>query len=194
MREDCLAHRAQFGPKSDRCVPRSGLQIKRQLVCTRAVRYKSNVIRKCRVLPFCSASVKSKFNIVVVNDDILNSYFHSPGSYRGTDNSNCLRKSPSTTCSSDSDEDCVFDAIPVSQDEPRSNLPVTVESALASAYHLSTIAIQISHSASRHENKVSHSVSRNENIDVCSAWSRHREFRVSVASHVPGHHSPPSNL
>ena len=57
-------------------------------------------IRKCRVLPFRSASVKSKFSIVVENDVILNPYFHSPGSNRGTGNSSCLRKSPSTTCSS----------------------------------------------------------------------------------------------
>ena len=71
---------------------------------------------------------------------------------------------------------------------------------VALAYHLLTFAIQIYHSASRsenevsqsmsrNENKVSHSVSRNENIDVCPAWSRHRDFRVSVASHVPDHHS-----
>ena len=40
-------------------------------------------IRKFRVLPFCPASVKSKFNIVGVHDDIWNSYFHPPGSYRG---------------------------------------------------------------------------------------------------------------
>ena len=56
--------------------------------------------RKFRVLPFRSASVKSKFSIVEENDVILNPYFHSPGSIRGTDNSSCLRKSPSTTCSS----------------------------------------------------------------------------------------------
>ena len=36
------------------------------------------------------------------------SYFHSPCSYRGTDNSSCLRGSSSTTCSSGSDESCVF--------------------------------------------------------------------------------------
>ena len=57
-------------------------------------------VRKCRVLPFCSASAKSKFNIVVVSEDILNSYCHSPNLYRGTVNSSCLRKSASATCSS----------------------------------------------------------------------------------------------
>ena len=41
--------------------------------------------------------------------DILNSYFHSPSLCRGTDNSCCLRKSSSTTCSSDSREGRVFD-------------------------------------------------------------------------------------
>ena len=43
---------------------------------------------------------------------------------------------------------------------------------------------------SRIENRVSLSVSRNENIGVCSAWSRYRDFRVTVASHVPDHRSP----
>ena len=67
-------------------------------------------IRKCRVLPCRSAaSAKSNFSIVVVKDDILNSSSDSPGSYRGTDNSSCLRKSPLTTCSSDSREGRVFD-------------------------------------------------------------------------------------
>ena len=37
LREDCLAHRTPVGLESDRCVPRVELQIKRQLVCTRAV-------------------------------------------------------------------------------------------------------------------------------------------------------------
>ena len=37
LREDCLAHRTPFGPVCDRCVSRVELQIKRQLVCTRAV-------------------------------------------------------------------------------------------------------------------------------------------------------------
>ena len=57
--EDCLDHRVLFKSKSDRGVPRVEQQIKRQLVCTR---------------------VKSKLNIVVVNDDMLNSNFHSTGS------------------------------------------------------------------------------------------------------------------
>ena len=63
-------------------------------------------IRKFRVFTFCSASLKSRSNIVVVNDDIWNSYFHSAGSYQGTYNTSCLRGSSSTTCSSDSPEDC----------------------------------------------------------------------------------------
>ena len=37
LREDCLAHRTPVGPENDRCVPRVELQVKRQLVCTRAV-------------------------------------------------------------------------------------------------------------------------------------------------------------
>ena len=32
--------------------------------------------------------------------------------------------------------------------------------------------------------------SRNENIDVCSVWSQHGDFRVTVASRVPDHHAP----
>ena len=68
-------------------------------------------IRTFRVSPFRSASAKSKFSIVAVNDDILNSYFHSPSSYRGTDNSSCLQKPPSTTCSSDSRDGCVFERV-----------------------------------------------------------------------------------
>ena len=61
-------------------------------------------IRTFRVLPFCSASAKSKFSIVVVNDDILNSYFHPPGLCRSTDNASCLRKSSAANFSSDSRE------------------------------------------------------------------------------------------
>ena len=81
--------------------------------------------------------------------------------------------------------------IPVSQRESLNDLAIqTVESVPTSACHLLASAIQISHSVSRDENKVSHSMSRNENIDVCSAWFRHRFCRVSVASHVPDHHSP----
>ena len=102
LREDSLAHQAPFRSKSYRSVPRIELQVKRQLVRTRTVRSNSNVHQKFPVLPFRSASAKSKLSIVVVSDDILNSYFHSPGSYRGTDNSSCLRKTQSTTCSSDS--------------------------------------------------------------------------------------------
>ena len=45
----------------------------------------------------------------MVNDDILNSYFPSPGLCRGTENSRCSRES-STTCFSDSREGRVFDA------------------------------------------------------------------------------------
>ena len=61
-------------------------------------------VRKFRVLSFCSASAKSEFSIVAVNEDIMNSCFHPPGVSR------CLRKSSSATCSSDSREGCVFDA------------------------------------------------------------------------------------
>ena len=45
----------------------------------------------------------------MVNDDILNSYFPSPGLCRGTENSRCSRES-STTCFSDWREGRVFDA------------------------------------------------------------------------------------
>ena len=67
-------------------------------------------IRKFRVLPFCSASAKSMFSIVVANGDILNSYFHSPDLCRGIDNSGCLRESSAATCSSDSREGRILDA------------------------------------------------------------------------------------
>ena len=107
LREDCLAHRTPFGPESDRCVPRVELQVKRDsLPALEPSDPGPMYFRKFRVLPFCSASVKSKFNIVVANDDFWNSYFHSPGSSRGPDNSRCLRGSSSTTCSDDSAEDC----------------------------------------------------------------------------------------
>ena len=43
LREDCPARRASFGSKSNRSVPRSELQVERQLVCTRNVRSRSNV-------------------------------------------------------------------------------------------------------------------------------------------------------
>ena len=55
--------------------------------------------RQFRVLPFCSAPVKSQFNIFVFSLDILNSYFHSPDLCRGTANSGCLRKPPPAACS-----------------------------------------------------------------------------------------------
>ena len=65
-------------------------------------------VRTFRVLPFRSASVKSRFEIFVVSEDILNSYFQSPGLYRDTVISSCLRGSPSTTCSSGLPEERVF--------------------------------------------------------------------------------------
>ena len=46
-------------------------------------------------------------------------------------------------------------------------------------------------SVSRNENKVSLSLSRNNNIDVCSVWSQHGDFRVTVTSRIPYRHSPP---
>ena len=67
-------------------------------------------MRTFRVLPFSSASARSKFSIVAVNDDIMNSNFHFPRLCRGRDHSSCSRKSSSATCSSDSREGRVFDA------------------------------------------------------------------------------------
>ena len=110
-------------------------------------------IRKFRVLPFCSASVKSKFNIVVANDDIWNSYFHSPGSYWGADNSSCLRRSYSTTC--------------------------MTQLKIAASVYLLTLATQISLGISKQERSLLVNVS-----------DRELDFRVTVASHVPDHHSP----
>ena len=43
LREGRLAHRTPFRPKSDRCVSKVELQVKKQLVCTRTVRSRSNV-------------------------------------------------------------------------------------------------------------------------------------------------------
>ena len=43
VREDCLVHRAPLRSKTDRCVPKVELQVKRQLVCNRTVRSRSNV-------------------------------------------------------------------------------------------------------------------------------------------------------
>ena len=111
LRQDCLAHRMPFRSTSDRSVPRIEPQVERQLVC----------VRKFRVLPFCSASAKSKFNIFVVSLNILNSYFHSPGLYRGTVNSSCLRKSTPATCSSGSREGVI-----VSERERNTSLVVSV--------------------------------------------------------------------
>ena len=46
LREDCLAHRAPFGPKSNRNVPMIELQVEGQLVCTRTFGSTSNVRAK----------------------------------------------------------------------------------------------------------------------------------------------------
>ena len=43
LREDCLAQRTPFGPVSNCCLERVELQVKRQLVCARAVWSKSTV-------------------------------------------------------------------------------------------------------------------------------------------------------
>ena len=139
LRQDCLAHRASFKSKSDRCVPSVELQVKRQLVCTRSVRSRSNIHPKFRVLLFGSASSKSKLNSVVVNDDNLNSYFHCPGLAK-------IATHTKVVCSS---------RVPVSQGESLNDRAVTVKSAPASAYHKLASAIQIAHSASQDENKVS---------------------------------------
>ena len=111
-------------------------------------------IRKFRVLPFCSASVKSKFNIVVANDDIWNSYFHSPDSYWGADNSSCLRRSYSTTCSDDSAEDCGIG-----------------------------VSVDVRHT------DFSFRISKRERSLLVNVSGQELDFRVTVASHVPDHHS-----
>ena len=80
--EDCLAHLAKFGPDGDRCVPGLNFKSRDSLSALEPSDQGPTYIRKFRFLPFFSASAWSKFNIVVVNDDIWNSCFHSPGSYR----------------------------------------------------------------------------------------------------------------
>ena len=56
LREGRLAHRTPFRPKSDRCVSRSRGSLSALEPSDPGQMY----IRKCRALPFCSASVKSK--------------------------------------------------------------------------------------------------------------------------------------
>ena len=56
LRENCLAHRTPVRPKSDRCVSRSRGSLSALEPSDPGQMY----IRKCRALPFCSASVKSK--------------------------------------------------------------------------------------------------------------------------------------
>ena len=62
LSEDCLAHRAPFRSKSGRCVPRVELHVKRQLVCTRTIRSRSNVHRKfsslAPLLRFCDEQIQ----------------------------------------------------------------------------------------------------------------------------------------
>ena len=178
LREHCLAHRT----------PGLNFKSKDNLSALEPSDPGPTYIRKCRVLPFRSASVKSKFSIVVENDVILNPYFHSPGSNRGTGNSSCLRKSPSTTCSSFTAQaserfggDCGIGT---------TDFPLGVSER---EQGISTNVTEREHGfpkVSRNENKVSHSMSRDENIDVCSVWSLHGTFRVTVASRVPDHRSP----
>ena len=93
-------------------VPSSAIQVEMKLQCPKGLNFKSRDnlsalepsdpgpknVRKFRVWPFCSASAKRRFNIVVVGEDILNSYIHSPDLHKGTVNSSCLRKSPCAAC------------------------------------------------------------------------------------------------
>ena len=77
-------------------------------------------VRKCRVLPIGSASAKSKFNNVIVSEDILISYFHPPDLYSGTINSSCPRKSTAATCYS-----CSREGLNVSERERNTSLAVS---------------------------------------------------------------------
>ena len=135
-------------------------------------------VRKCRVLPFYSASAKSKSSIVVVNEDIMNSCFHPPGLCRGTDKSRCLRKSSLATCSSEQ-----YFSVIRAKDVSSTRVPVSQRNSVSWNEN------NISQPASRIENKVSHSLSRNENIDVCSVWSQYGDSYVFVVSRVADHHS-----
>ena len=62
LREHCLAHRTPLRSEGDRNVPRTELQIQGQLVCTRAVRRKSNVpseiSRLALSLGFCEEQIQ----------------------------------------------------------------------------------------------------------------------------------------
>ena len=129
--------------------------------------------RKIRVLPCCSASVKSKFKICVVALDNLSSYFHSPGLCRGAVNSSCLRKSPPATCPS-----CSREAMIVSERERNTSLVVlgrekgfsTSVPAFEQGLVLSALV----------EGTISPSMSRGEDIVVCPVTS------ATELSHVCG--------
>ena len=165
LREDCLAHRAPLRSKSDRSFSRIELQVKGQLVST-------------RVLQFCSASAKSKFSIVDVHDDILNSYCHSPFFLcTGTDNSSCLRNRHGQLVPVVRAKVVSSTEVPVSQRNRVSRNENKI-SQLASRnenklfHSASQIENNVSHSLSRGENKIFQPASRNENIDVRSVCSQ----------------------
>ena len=140
-------------------------------------------VRKFRVLPFCSASAKNQFNIVAVSEDVLNSYFHSPSLYRGTVNSNSLRKSPSATCSSGSREGLI-----VSERERNTSLAVSGrEQGFSTSVSAGEQGLLLGASG---RGKISHSMSRDENIVVCPVWPPHGDVHAAVASGVPDHRLP----
>ena len=126
-------------------------------------------MRKFRVWSFCSASAKNKFSIVVVGEDVLNSYFHSPDL--------------SATCSG-----CPREGLIVSERERNTSLAVSAReqgfSASVSAREQGLLL------GPWGESKISHSMSRDEGIVVHPVWPLHGDFHTAVASHVPDHRSP----
>ena len=106
---------------------------------------------------------------------------------------NCLRKSPSTTCFSDSRKGCVFDTGSnfTAQIAERSGGDGGIGTNIGVPFCHTDFSLGLSGREQdfSSKNKVSQSVSRDDNIDVCSARSQYEDFHVTVVSRVPDHHS-----
>ena len=127
-------------------------------------------------------------------DDISNSYYHSPGSYRSTDNSSCVR------------------GITPRQDHPRQPVPVTLAEDCGISVSVDVCHTDFSLGISKREHGFPVNVSERKQGFPFDASGRGqgfssrclgtrtssfalrglgtRDFRVIVASHVPDHHRP----
>ena len=107
LREDCLAHRTPFGPESHRCP--QGLNFKSRDNSLSALEPSDPCpmyIGNFRMLPFLIRFCEEQIQYCPCERRHLEFVLPLPRFVPGTDNSICLRGSPSTTCSSDSAEDC----------------------------------------------------------------------------------------